>query len=176
MSYPQGIIGLSKVSYLRGWKHMRRLIVWTALLALTAAHSFGGFIPRGSDPDFVSLGKYRGYYMVSSDSGKWWRWGLARAPVEEPKVFTHGYGADAIAIPFDKNGRVAFAPVYIYTIRPENEQRRRLQALFQGITSQADVRQIFGRPTIQGNVRGYQVWYYEIQVYNPFEEFPDIRG
>jgi hypothetical protein len=155
---------------------MRRLIIWTTMLALAVAPGFAGFIPRGPDPDFVSVGKYRGYYMVSSDSGKWWRWGLARAPVEEPKVFTHGYGDDAIAIPFDKNGRVAFAPVYIYTIRPENEQRQRLQALFQGFTSQADVRQIFGRPTIQSNVRGYQVWYYEIQVYNPFEEFPDVRG
>jgi hypothetical protein len=31
-------------------------------------------------------------------------------------------------------------------------------------------------PAIQGHLRGYQVWYYEIQVYNPFEEFPDIHG
>src|ERR1700733_2251368 len=109
---------------------MARFIILTAFLILLTGGSFGGFIQRVSgDPDFVAVGKYRGYYMVSSDSGKWWRWGLARAPVEEPKVFTHGYGDDAIAIPFDKNGRVAFAPVYIYTIRPENEQRRRLQAL-----------------------------------------------
>jgi hypothetical protein len=28
----------------------------------------------------------------------------------------------------------------------------------------------------QTNLRGYQVWYYEIEVYNPFEEFPAIRG
>jgi hypothetical protein len=156
---------------------MRRLILLTALLVFAVGNSFGGFIPRvSSDPDFVPVGKDRGYYAVSSDSGKWWRWGLARAPVEEPQVFTHGYGDDAIAIPFDTNGRVAFAPVYIYTIRPENQQKRRLEALFQGLTSQADVRQIFGRPTIQSSVRGYKVWYYEIQVYNPFEEFPDIRG
>jgi hypothetical protein len=158
-------------------KLMRRLIILTGLLALSVAPVFGGFIAKVSnDPDFVHVGKFRGYYMVSSDSGKWWRWGLARAPVEEPRAFTHGYGDDAIAIPFDTNGRVVFAPVYIYTIRPENEQKRRLEALFEGVTSQADVRRIFGRPAIQGNVRGYQVWYYEIQVYNPFEEFPDIRG
>jgi hypothetical protein len=155
---------------------MERLIILSALLALSAALSFGGFIPRASsDPDFVPAGKNRGYYMVSSDSGRWWRWGLARAPVNEPQMFTHGYGNDAIAIPFDTHGRVAFAPVYIYTIRPESEQKRRLEALMEGVTSQADVRQIFGRPTIQSNVRGYQVWYYEIRVYNPFEEFPDIH-
>ena len=156
---------------------MGRLIILIISFALGVASCFGGFIPLiSSDPDFVAVGKNRGYYLISSDSGKWWRWGLARAPVQEPQVFTHGYGDDAIAIPFDTNGRVAFAPVYIYTIRPESVQKRRLAALFEGVTSQANVRQIFGRPTIQTIVRGYQIWYYEIRVYNPFEEFPDIHG
>jgi hypothetical protein len=152
---------------------MNRFIVLSALLWLSVAPGFGGLIPPVSnDPDFVSLGKNRGYYLVSSDSGKWWHWGLTRAPVEEPRMFTHGYGDDAIAIPFDANARVAFAPVYIYTIRPENVQKRRLEALIEGVTSQAEVRKLFGRPEIQSNVRGYRVWYYEITVYNPFEEFP----
>jgi hypothetical protein len=156
---------------------MARFIIFSAFLILLGECTFGGFIPRVSgDPDFVQVGRNRGYYMVSSNSGKWWRWGLARAPVEEPTPFTHGYGDDVIAIPFDGNGRVAFAPVYIYTIQPENEQKRRLEALFQGVTPQSDVRQIFGRPAIQASLRGYQVWYYDIRVYNPFEEFPDIRG
>jgi hypothetical protein len=100
----------------------------------------------------------------------------ACAPVEEPRMFTQGYGDDVIAIPFDANGRVTFAPVYIYTIRPENSQRRRMEALTEGVTSQADVRRLFDRPTIQKRVRGYEVWFYEIRVYNPFEEFPDIHG
>lgn len=156
---------------------MNRLIILSALLWLSMGPGFAGLIPPVlNDPDFVSLGKNRGYYMVSSDSGKWWHWGLVRAPVEEPRMFTQGYGDDAIAIPFDANGRVAFAPVYIYTIRPENVQKRRLEALMEGVTSQAQVRKLFGRPTIRSNVRGYQVWYYEIRVYNPFEEFPDIHG
>jgi hypothetical protein len=156
---------------------MGRLTTLIALSGFWQLTTFGGLIPRSSsDPDFVPVGRDRGYYMISSDSGKWWGWGLARAPVKEPTVFTHGYGADVVAIPFNAKGRVAFAPIYIYTIRPENEQKRRLEALFQGVTSQADVRQIFGRPAIQGTVRGYQVWYYEIQVYNPFEEFPDLHG
>jgi hypothetical protein len=46
---------------------------------------------------------------------------------------------DVIAIPFDANRRVTFAPVYIYTIRAENSQRRRMEALTEGVTSQADV-------------------------------------
>jgi outer membrane protein assembly factor BamE (lipoprotein component of BamABCDE complex) len=52
----------------------------------------------------------------------------------------------------------------------------RLAALFQGLSTQADVRALFGRPAIQTRVRGYEVWYYEIRVYNPFEEFPDDLG
>ena len=91
-------------------------------------------------------------------------------------MFTQGFGDDAIAIPLDASGRVAFAPVYIYTIRPEGWERLRLAAIFEGVTTQADVRALFGRPTIQTRVRGYEVWYYEIRVHNPFEEFPDIRG
>ena len=156
---------------------MKKLLWLIALLALSGWSAFGAFIPRvANDPEFVVIGKNRGYFMVSSNSGLWWSWGMARAPVEEPKVFTHGFGKDVIAIPFGANGKVAFAPVYIYTIRPENEQKQRLAALFQGVTSQADVQQIFGRPAIQDTARGYRVWYYEIQVYNPFEEFPDLHG
>jgi hypothetical protein len=156
---------------------MKRSIMMGAFLALGMADSFAGLIPRlTNDPNFVALGRHRGYYMVPSDSGKWWRWGLVRAPVEEPKMFTQGFGDDAIAIPFDANGRVTFAPVYIYTIQPEGLQRQRLAALLEGLSSQADVRALFGRPAIQTRVRGYEVWYYEIRVFNPFEEFPDIHG
>ena len=156
---------------------MRQKFILVTLLALWAGRGFGGFIPPAkNDPDFVPVGKNRGYYMVSSGSGRWWHWGLGRAPVNEPTRFTHGYGDDVIAIPFDKRGLVIFAPVYIYTIRPEEVQKRRLAALFQGVSSQADVREIFGRPAIQGNVSGYQVWFYEIRVYNPFEEYPDLHG
>ena len=156
---------------------MKQLVVLSVMLALPLGNSLGGLIPRTSnDRDFVDLGRNRGYYMVSSDSDKWWRWGLVRAPVEEPRMFTHGFGDDAIAIPFDARGRVAFAPVYIYTMSPESIQRLRLAALFQGLSTRADVRSLFGRPAIQTQVRGYEVWYYEIRVYNPFEEFPDLHG
>ena len=156
---------------------MTSLTVPGVLIVLLTVQSFAGFVPRIlNDRDFVALPWNRGYYMISSDSGKWWHWGLVRAPVEEPRMFTHGFGDDAIAVPFDARGRVSFAPVYIYTITPEDYQRRRLAALFEGLSTKADVRLIFGRPTIQCRVRGYEVWYYQIRVYNPFEEFPDAHG
>ena len=155
-----------------------------ALVALVAATGqagvavtgHAGLVPRTTnDRDFVSVGKDQGYYMVSSDSGRWWHWGLGRAPVVEPTWFTAGYGDDVIVIPFDANDRVAYAPVYIYTILPDSFQKRRLQAVILGVTDQADVRRIFGRPDIQGTAGGYKVWFYQIKVYNPFEEFPDLH-
>jgi hypothetical protein len=152
---------------------VKRLIVVGVLLVLSMAPSYAGFMPRAlNDRSFVALPWNRGYYMISSDSGKWWQWGMVRAPVEEPTMFTHGFGADVFAIPFDAGGRVTFAPVYIYTIRPEDYQRQRLAALFEGWSTKANVRLLFGRPEIQSRVRGYEVWYYQIRVYNPFEEFP----
>jgi hypothetical protein len=99
----------------------------------------------------------------------------ACAPVEEPRMFTQGYGDDVIAIPFDANGRVTFAPVYIYTIRPENSQRWRMEALTEGVTSQADVRRLLTGPRSKNAFAGMR-YGFTIRVYNPFEEFPDIHG
>jgi hypothetical protein len=80
-----------------------------------------------------------------------------------------------IVVPFDANGRVAYAPVYIYTILPDSWERQRLDAVTLGATSLTDVRRIFGRPDIEGSAGGYKVWFYQIRVYNPFEEFPDLH-
>ncbi|HKM57389.1 MAG TPA: hypothetical protein VJX28_01500 [Chthoniobacterales bacterium] len=147
-----------------------------ALMVLVAATGHAGLVPRtANDRDFISAGKGHGYYMVSSNSGRWWHWGLGRAPVVEPTWFTAGYGDDVIVIPFDANDRVAYAPVYIYTILPDSLQKQRLEAVTLGVTAQADVRRIFGRPDIQGAAGGYKVWFYQIRVYNPFEEFPDLH-
>jgi hypothetical protein len=72
-------------------------------------------------------------------------------------MFTQGYGDDVIAIPFDANGRVTFAPVYIYTIRPENSHGGADgRCHLAGRCSTA-----FDRPTIQKRVRGYEVWFYD---------------
>jgi hypothetical protein len=126
---------------------VKALSLSAVLIALSMAHSFAGFMPHVlNDRDFVALSWNRGYYMISSDSGKWWHWGLVRAPVEEPRMFTHGFGDDAIAIPFDARGRVTFAPVYIYTITPEDYERQRLAALFEGLSTKADVRLLLVDP------------------------------
>src|SRR5690348_16584613 len=108
------------------------LLSW--LLARTSAEA-GLIWPVPGDPDLIRLGVHRQYYRFSSESGRWWRYGLGRAPVEEPTSFNHGYGQDVIAIPFDASGHVTELPVYIYTIRPESFEQNKLARVVQGVTS-----------------------------------------
>ncbi len=152
---------------------VKRLLAVGGGSLLLASQVLAGLIPYvANDRDFVRSGPKSGFYAISSDSSRWWNWGLVRAPVDEPTPFNHGYGTDAIAIPFDRNERVGYAPVYIYTIRPESFQERLLAAIVPGVTTANDVARLFGRPAIKAQVRGTSVWYYEIQVYNPFQEYP----
>ena len=67
--------------------------------------------------------------------------------------------------------------LFIYTRSGRKAGKElRLAALFHGLTAQPDVLALFGRPAIRTRLRGYEVWYYEIRVHNPFEEYPDVRG
>jgi hypothetical protein len=136
-----------------------------------------GFLPRlANDPNYVQVSPRRSFYVISVDSGEWRRFGLAGAPVVEPSRFNHGEGVDVLAIPFDSTGRVTFAPIYIYTILPEQYQVQRMRALVQGYTSKADAEQLMGSTPIKRRIRGYDVWFFEIRVRNPFEESPfDFR-
>ena len=156
---------------------MKRLILVAVCAALTATVGAAGFVPAGpGDPHLVQWSRNRGYYRISADSRELWQWGLGRAPVEQPSMLTRGRGNDVVAIPFDAKGRVAFAPVYIYTIVPETFEENRLLRLVQGISSKADVQALYGRIPLQRRVNGYEVWYYEIRVFNPFEELPSGTG
>jgi hypothetical protein len=156
---------------------MKHLILVAACVALNATVSAAGFIPvASSDPYLVRWSRTRGYYRISADSRQLWEWGLGRAPVEEPSMLNRGRGNDVVAIPFDANGRVAFAPVYIYTIVPETFEENRLLRLVQGVSTKADVQALYGRVPLRSRVNGYEVWYYEISVFNPFEELPSGQG
>jgi hypothetical protein len=152
---------------------VKRMLGIGACIFLWACQLYAGLIPyTPNDRDFIRSGPRAGFYAISSDSGRWWDWGLVRAPVDEPTPFNHGNGTDAVAIPFDRNERVGFAPVYIYTIRPEKVQEQRLAAVVPGVSTTADVVRLYGRPAIKAQVRGCKVWYYEIRVFNPFAEYP----
>jgi hypothetical protein len=151
---------------------MKKILV-SSILVGSLSTALCGMVPRvAGDRDLIQSGPHQSYYQVSVDSKKWWDWGLGGAPVEEPVLQNRGYGWDAIAIPFDTRGRVAFAPVYIYTITPETYEQARLQRLYEGISTKEDVLRLFGRVRQVRRVGGYEVWYYQIRVWNP-SEVPD---
>jgi hypothetical protein len=132
-----------------------------------------GFLPRlANDPNYVQISPRRSFYVISVDSGEWRRFGLVGAPVVEPSRFNQGLGVDLLAIPFDSTGRVAFAPIYIYTILPEQYQVQRMRGLVQGYSSKADAERLIGSTPVKRRIRGYDVWFFEFRVHNPFEENP----
>ena len=138
--------------------------------------SLAGFLPQlDGDPNLVRYSPRCSVYVVSVDSGKWWRFGLVGAPVVEPSMFNQGEGADVLAVPFDRSGRVTFAPVYIYTVLPEQFRLRTMRGLVQGYTSKADVEQLMWSTPLKRWIRGYEVWFFEFRVRNPFEENPFDR-
>jgi hypothetical protein len=156
---------------------MKKPILVSLFLVGSLGIAFCGLVPRvAGDHDLIQSSPRQAYYRVSVDSKKWWDWGLAGAPVEEPSMQNRGYGWDAIAIPFDARGKVAFAPVYIYTIIPEPFEEARLRRLYQGFTSKADVLNLYGNVRDVRHLGGYEVWYYRIRVWNPAEEQPSGRG
>jgi len=155
---------------------IKQVLVSLFLLGSLGA-GFCGMVPRiAGDRDLIQAGPHQSYYQVSVDSKKWWNWGLGGAPVEEPSMQNRGHGWDAIAIPFDARGRVAFAPVYIYTITPESYEEARLQHLYQGLTTKEAVLSLYGGVREVRHVGGYEVWYYRIRVWNPAEEQPFGHG
>jgi hypothetical protein len=156
---------------------MKKEILVSCFLLGTMGTVFSGMVPRNvGDRDLVQSGPRQSYYKISVDSKKWWDWGLGGAPVEEPSMQNRGYGWDAIAIPFDVRGKVAFAPVYIYTITAEPFEEARLRRLYQGITTKLDVLNLYGSVREVRHVGGYEVWYYQIRVWNPAEEQPFGHG
>lgn len=156
---------------------MKRLILLAAWVGLSATVSTAGLVPLiPNDSHLVRLSRNRSFYRISSDSPLVWQWGFGRAPVEQPTTLNRGHGKDVVAIPFDAEGRVAFAPVYIYTIVPEGFEENRLSRLVQGVSNKGDVSALYGRLSLRRHVNGYEVWYYEISVFNPFEELPSGQG
>jgi hypothetical protein len=152
---------------------MKRQILVSLFLLGSLGTAFSECVPHlASDPDLIQSSPHQAYYRVSVDSKKWWAWGLGGAPVEEPSPQNRGYGWDVVAIPFDARGRVAFAPVYIYTIVPEAFEEARLRRLYEGITTKSDVISIYGSVREVRHVAGCEFWYYRIRVWNPAEELP----
>ena len=123
------------------------------------------------DSHYVSLGPRNGYYIVSPDSRLLRQLGLYEAPViDTADWMRHGHGADALAFRFNRNGVLIAPPAYIAQEDPNDFYTRRIGSLTRGRATVHDVEALFGRShTYAARPDGF-MWYYAIEIYNPFEE------
>ena len=123
------------------------------------------------DSRYVSLGPRTGYYIVRPGSHLSRQLGLEGAPISDTSdPFRHGYGADALAFQFDRAGRLLRAPAYVVQAQPNNFYTSRLGIFIRGKSTVAEVRSIFGSFRRVEQRRDGFIGYYEIEVYNPFED------
>ena len=126
------------------------------------------------DSHYVSLGPRNGYYIVRSDSGLFYQLGLYEAPViDTASWLNHGYGADALAFRFNRNGILIAPPAYIVQALPYDFYTRRIGSLTIGRATVHDVEALFGRAHTHADRPDGFMWYYALPVYNPFEDKSD---
>jgi hypothetical protein len=123
------------------------------------------------DSHYVSLGPRNGYYIVQPDSKLFSQLGLWEAPIiDTSDPLRHGYGADALAFRFNRNGVLIAPPAYIAQALPYDFYMRRIGSFTQGRATTQDVEAMFGRSHTRANRPDGFMWYYALPVYNPFEE------
>jgi hypothetical protein len=123
------------------------------------------------DSHYVSLGPRNGYYIVQPDSDLIRQLGLYEAPViDTADPLRHGYGADALAFRFNRNGVLIAPPVYIAQESPNNFYTRRIGSLTRGRATVHDVEALFGGSHTRAERPDGFMWYYALLVYNSFEE------
>ena len=123
------------------------------------------------DSHYVSLGPQNGYYIVSPDSPLLRQLGLYEAPViDTADWMRHGHGADALAFRFNRNGVLIAPPAYIAQEDANVFYTRRIGSLARGRATVHDVESLFGRAQSRAARQDGFIWYYALQIYNPFEE------
>ena len=140
-------------------------LLWLLLASLAAAQSWH------DDSRYVPLGPRSGYYIVRPGSHLSRELGLEGAPISDTAdPFRHGYGADALAFQFDRAGRLLRAPAYVAQTQVNNFYVSRLGIFIRGKSTATEVQSIFGRFRKVEQRRDGFIGYYEIEVYNPFED------
>src|SRR5207248_11420866 len=115
-----------------------------ALVFLTITLSVSAF-SWDDDSHYVSLGPRHGYYIVRPDSHLLYQLGLYEAPViDTADPLRHGYGADALAFRFNRNGVLIAPPAYIAQEWPNDSYTQRIGWLTVGDATGHDVQGIFG--------------------------------
>jgi hypothetical protein len=141
------------------------VLTWLSIVATIAAQSWH------DDSRYVSLGPRTGYYIVRPGSPLFHQLGLDRAPISDTAdPFRHGQGSDALAFRFDRGGKLLTAPAYMAQAQVNNFYTSRLGTFIRGKSTIADVQSMFGRfRRTEQRPDGF-IGYYEIEVYNPFED------
>lgn len=142
-----------------------------ALVFLTMTLSAFAF-SWDDDSHYVSLGPRNGYYIVQPDSKLFSQLGLWEAPIiDTSDPLRHGYGADALAFRFNRNGVLIAPPAYIAQALPYDFYTSRIGSLTRGRATTKDVEAMFGRSHTRANRPDGFMWYYALPVYNPFENW-----
>jgi hypothetical protein len=97
--------------------------------------------------------------------------GLYEAPiVDTSDPLQHGYGSDALAFQFNRNGVLIAPPAYIAQEEPNDFYMRQIGTLTRGRSTTRDVEALFGHGHSRANRADGFMWYYALPVYNPFED------
>src|SRR5438309_6836735 len=146
---------------------MVRSVAALVFLAITLSVSAFSW---DDDSLYVSLGPRNGYYVVPPDSALFRQLGLYEAPViDTADPLRHGYGADALAFRFNRNGVLIAPPAYIAQESPNDFYTRRIGSLRRGRATVHDVEALFGRSHTRADRSDGFMWYYALPIYNPFE-------
>ena len=146
-----------------------------ALLFVTVALSVSA-ASWDDDSHYVSLGPRNGYYIVQPDSKLFSQLGLWEAPIiDTSDPLRHGYGADALAFRFNRNGVLIAPPAYIAQALPYDFYMRRIGSLTRGRATVRDVEALFGHGHSRADRPDGFMWYYALPVYNPFEDWGGRR-
>ena len=125
---------------------------------------------------YVSVGSSNGYYIVKPGSPLFRQLGLYEAPiVDTAHPFRHGYGADALAFRFNRSGVLIAPPAYIAQAQANNFYKGRLGSFTRGHSTTRDVEALFGKGHRRAERPDGFMWYYELPVYNAFEDWGGRR-
>ena len=98
------------------------------------------------DSHYVSLGPQNGYYIVRPGSQLFRKLDLYDAPyIDTADPLRHGYGADALAFRFNRDGVLSAPPAYIAQGLPNNFYIQRIGSLIRDRATVHNVEALFGR-------------------------------
>ncbi len=151
-----------------------KLICVAGFLLIFAELSFANSFQ--DDSHYVGLGPRTGYYVVRDGSRLSHQLGVDDGPyVDTADPLRHGYGADVLAFRFNQAGRLIAAPAYIANAQLNEFYTRRIGSLIRGRTTVAEVQTLFGHPQATSRRPDGFVYYYTLDVFNPFEQLGSGR-